>query len=63
MINIINKTIETIVNYIITEAEMETCNQSLSKWNSILGGQNELGLLPHSKTNYKKNTLNTWHLI
>ena len=47
--NIINKTIETIVNYIITEAEMETYNQSLSKWNSILGGQNELGLLPHSK--------------
>ena len=60
--NIINKTIETIVNYIITEAN-ETCNQSLSKWNSILGGQNELGLLPHSKIKLQENTLNTWHLI
>ena len=24
-------------------------NESLSIWNSILGGQNELGLMPHSK--------------
>ena len=59
--NIINKTIETIVNYIITEAEMETCNQSLSKWNSILGGQNEFYYLI-VKSNYE-NTLNTWHLM
>lgn len=47
--NIINRTIETIVSYIKAEMGMVQTNESLSIWNSILGGQNELGLLPHSK--------------
>ena len=47
--SIIDRTIEIIVSYIKAEAGMEEINQSLSVWNSILGGQNELGLLPHSK--------------
>ena len=47
--SIINRTIETIVSYIKSETEMEYNNQSLSIWNSILGGQNELGLNPTPK--------------
>ena len=47
--SIINRTIERIVSYIRTETEMEYNNQSLSIWNSILGGQNELGLMPTPK--------------
>ena len=46
---IINRTIETIVSYYKTEYGMIENNKNLSIWNSILGGQNELGLLPHSK--------------
>jgi len=47
--SIIDRTIETIVSYIKAEEGMIETNQSLSIWNSILGGQNKLGLLPHSK--------------
>ena len=47
--SIIDRTIETIVSYIKNSIGMEETNQSLSIWNSILGGQNELGLLPHPK--------------
>lgn len=48
-VSIIDRTIETIVSYIKAEEGMLETNQSLSIWNSILGGQNKLGLLPHSK--------------
>jgi len=47
--SIIDRTIETIVSYVKSEEGMLETNQSLSIWNSILGGQNKLGLLPHSK--------------
>ena len=47
--SIIDRTIETIVSYIKSSEGMIETNQSLSIWNSILGGQNKLGLLPHSK--------------
>ena len=47
--NIINRTIETIVSYIKAQEGMIETNESLSIWNSILGGQNKLGLMPHSK--------------
>ena len=47
--SIIDRTIETIVSYIKAEEGMNETNQSLSIWNSILGGQNKLGLMPHSK--------------
>ena len=47
--SIINRTIETVVSYIKSETMMEETNQSLSVWNSIRGGQNELGLMPTSK--------------
>ena len=46
---IINKTIETIVSSIKTETQMEQYNESLSIWNSVLGEQNELGLMPTPK--------------
>jgi hypothetical protein len=47
--NIINRTVETIVQHIKTEARTIETNESLSIWNSIRGGQNKLGLMPHSK--------------
>ena len=47
--NIINRTVETIVQHIKTEARIIETNESLSIWNSIRGGQNKLGLMPHSK--------------
>lgn len=47
--SIIERTIETIVNHIKSEIDTEKCNESLSIWNSIRGGQNELGLMPHPK--------------
>lgn len=47
--SIIDRTIETIVSYIKNEYGMIEYNESLSIWNSILGGQNKLGLMPHSK--------------
>ena len=47
--SIIDRTIETIVSYIKNQYGMIENNESLSIWNSILGGQNELGLMPHSK--------------
>ena len=37
--NIIDRTIETIVSYIKAETGMIETNESLSIWNSILGGQ------------------------
>jgi hypothetical protein len=46
---IIDRTIEVIVSHIKNEEGMIQTNESLSIWNSILGGQNKLGLMPHSK--------------
>jgi len=54
--NIIDRTIEVIVSYIKNEEGMIETNQSLSIWNSILGGQNKLGLLPHSKIKLQERT-------
>lgn len=48
-ISIINRAIELIVSKVRTEVEMQECNKNLSVWNSIRGGQNKLGLLPHAK--------------
>lgn len=46
--------IETLVNNIRNEIEIEDCNKNLSVWNSIRGDFNKFGLMPHDKIKLNK---------